>query len=270
MKGYAVLIGVEETNIKHFGDKNHAPNASTSVEAIYNYLKEHSTISVSEQDKFIKSQAILKDIELRLETLAEISHNEPIYLFLYLVGHGMNQKLNSEDIFTFFKLYDQMLFENELKNLLKKFHWNSKIFCVIDSCNAGGMFDERFIAPDYTFGIKKNNFTSLSYDKIINLYNRKLNIELDYKRNCSTFIITSVGQTEWANMDGLNGMFHFSYFFLKFLEKSKNYCELFDHLKEKFEIQVRTPLGDYQMPQKFTLNSDTTYFKTNKPLIIKQ
>jgi hypothetical protein len=271
MEGYALLVGVDDTNKRHYGRDNNAPNALSSVEKIYDFLKESTSLNISKEDKFLGNDAIFNDVKLRLEALADLSNKkegeEPIFLFLYLVGHGHNYERAENEMFTFFKLYDQMLSENEFRELLNKFHPKSKVFCVIDSCYSAGMLNKIAPSEDSLFGIRK--CFSKSYPNIIAFYKDKLkhpSCEID----SSKFIIASVGEESWANTSE-NGMFKFSSYFLSELEnnqtKNLNYCDFFDVLLNKF-IQMSRDTGNNQIPKLFPKKSIENYFKNNKPLII--
>jgi hypothetical protein len=72
---------------------------------------------------------IFNNIKLRLEVLADLSNKEEgeERIFLYLVGYGHNYKRVVNEMSTFFELYDQMLFENEFRELSNKFYPKSKV-----------------------------------------------------------------------------------------------------------------------------------------------
>ena len=106
-----------------------------------------STIPDNRIDVYVGKKSRFHDIDIRMKHYARLSNfpnSEPIFLFLYFAGHSFSMD-GKEKVSLLFNLYDQMLFENEFKIGLKDFHIDSKLFCVIDSCYAGGYGSDKKI-----------------------------------------------------------------------------------------------------------------------------
>jgi hypothetical protein len=52
MEGYALLVGVDGTSRRHYGRNNDAPNALSSVEKIYGFLKQSTSLNILKKISF--------------------------------------------------------------------------------------------------------------------------------------------------------------------------------------------------------------------------
>ncbi|NOG58544.1 MAG: hypothetical protein HND54_12465 [Bacteroidetes bacterium] len=273
MKGYAILVGVDEVNPKHYGVSMITPSAKNSAEKIHRHLLDFSTIPDNRIDVYVGKEAVFHDIDIRMKHYARLSNlpnSEPIFLFLYFAGHSFSMDGKEKGEFTFFNLYDQMLFENEFKNWLKDFHIDSKLFCVIDSCYAGGYGSDKKLIMDNDFGLIDNGENA--YEQLIKYYNNKLKIELNSNEYPETFMIAAVGKLNWARIDMVQNIFDFTFWLLKFLEENKeekkNYEPFFYKLQNHFVETADSSRGVGHIPQKFHYKCSLSYFVNNKPLKI--
>lgn len=264
MKAFSIIVGVDRLNCDHYGYSESTDYAFNSARLVFDFLKGNTSIEVTEDDVFVNERATFNDLKYRFQYYSKRSQNEPIYLMVYMGGHGERKK--NEDL-AFLKLYDQMLFENEFKNWLKDFHEDSKLFCVIDSCYSGAFVKDKQLVYDDDFGlINKGN---KSFSEFVNLYHEKLEIKLSLKPYPETFIISSIDGLNYARIYFEKKLLLFTYHFIDQLKLSSsiasNYLDFFGQLKEAMIAATQTRRTRGQIPKEFHFQHNKGYFANHKP-----
>lgn len=147
MKGYALLIGVDETDSTHYGKNIQLDCALKDVEAMKNFLSGFPEFRKSITT--LTSKDGIPTWKKTVEKLNEISSNskEPSYLVIYYTGHGAStthKDILGTDTIGFSCFYDQMVSEKQIRDELKNIPSNFKVFLISDSCYGGELINREF------------------------------------------------------------------------------------------------------------------------------
>lgn len=151
-EGYAILIGVNDTDVTHFGNDKSFCGAENNVTGIYSLLnktrfKRKNIFRLhNDSTKWDTVLAILQ----KTQSLMDQSKNN--YLFVYFSGHGSLldvsnpltgecHELKSPQVKTkraqFLCFADRMVLKSEVLKQLALFDKKTKIYFLIDACHSG-------------------------------------------------------------------------------------------------------------------------------------
>ena len=179
MKGYALLIGVDEVSTSNYGDP-------FKMDCIKN--------NITELEKLLKRENLFKDritplrganctwenVQKQLENFSNLSVTEEGYLLIYYSGHGISYPFSEplqEKKSEFFFFYDRMVYETEIRESLSSINSKIKVFLIADSCHSGGLNTllSKAIMPiklmTYNFEISQETKFEAAYSLKENLYN---------------------------------------------------------------------------------------------------
>ena len=132
IKGYALLIGMNDVNDAYYGtgkDYHNALNDIKGFQRILNRTNSYTNIEVKDS-----LDTRWCDIVSSVQNLQNITRRNPYgsYVFILFSGHGFLE--NDEQ---FLCLRDRMVHKNEIRKLLEGFNERTKVYMVINSCHSG-------------------------------------------------------------------------------------------------------------------------------------
>ncbi|WP_417591062.1 hypothetical protein [Owenweeksia hongkongensis] len=142
LTGHALLLGVSEVDPQHYHFKKPLECALDDVQGMAKLLESTKLYPKDNIRPLIKKDATSHNFFSELKRLSELSKSEDIFLVVYITCHGVFMPKDEHDgRCEMLCLYDQIIMEQQLHELLTDFSENSKIVVVIDSCYSGGVDD---------------------------------------------------------------------------------------------------------------------------------
>jgi|GEM_PF-5022435 len=264
MKTHVLVVGAHELNKLHYGSSLPTSEVRNNAHIFSSYLKDFAQVKLWDDSLLLGKQAVWQDFQFRLDQFAKQFNDseEEELLIVYMTGHGFNYEGENKEIKTFFCFYDQMVAEQELRNLFKKFRANSRIWWIIDSCYAGG-FPELDKATLYQKWINQD---SKFYDEISAYYFNKWNLaDSSRKFDASILFYGASTELEKSFEKGRFGTTKFTFRIIEVMDEigrmneNLNYHQLFEKVAD----------DNYQSkPMMTDLGTDQSFFLNNKPLSI--
>lgn len=152
MNGYALLIGVNRVEKKHYGF-DHTINIEANLKAVEFMLDQCN--SVTGENLYPNRERLQTDVTWAKVTTALKEYQKLTngFLVIYLLCHGTRIDL-IDDIDTtldnrknFFCFSDQMVFENEWKAELSKFKKGFNVLGIIETCYSEGIKRIKGVKP---------------------------------------------------------------------------------------------------------------------------
>ena len=265
MKGYALLVGVDEVNHVYYGENKKLCSSYTYTENIKALLNEGGYESIVSLNK---EKTNWSNVVNELSYLIRTTNNDPgeSYIFIYFSGHGASIEVSySSKRKQFLCFYDQLILEDSIRDQLSRFNKRCKIFVVLDSCHADGVMDQKLaldsgqiksMSEEFYFIYKLHQSV---YDHTIDLYK-----DFSFEPNAEIFSLLACGENEETT--GGFTCKDLSYFTKVFCNNwydqkpNENYLSLYNKLR-----QVTGGKAKHRM---FPATG-TTFFSTTYPLIFK-
>jgi hypothetical protein len=282
MKGYALLIGVNEVDTSYYG-------TDLPIEGVLPNIQRMKNVLISSGNFAETNIEILQgdmtnwsvDIIPKLDSLQSIPESEIPFVVLYFSCHGAKIRFENEK-FThknFLCFRDKMILENEVREEIAKFPSYFNVFVIIDSCYSEGLdldyCTEQFIGDPELF---QNLYTAKKQElyPIISHYQNLKDIGTEMKYKALTCFIYSVEQDKpglVGSSEGCPTLFtrYFENLWYKYILNPMNHVPLnyvdFNNLvlKKFMGISYSPVVKIYPSPT-YTDN----FFSTSVPLLFNE
>lgn len=139
MKGYALLIGVDEVDENYYKSKKDLKSSfqdTLQMQILLSKTNLYDEIHVSNNET--ANWITIKNKLARLQNNVK-QNDEETYVFLFFSGHGSSIKTDNNGTKEFLCFYDRLVSENEVQEQIALFEGKCKLFILINSCNSLGI-----------------------------------------------------------------------------------------------------------------------------------
>jgi len=266
MKGYALLVGVNKVDVKHYGTGKNLCCSLNDTNTLIKFLL--SSKLYNKDNIRIKNAVNAKwdAVKSEIQDIQNLANNDPegAYVFLYFSGHGASLMPIDKQFLCF---YDRMVMEDEIQSQIQGFNENCKVFITLDACYSAGIINSPELKGYFT-GLPGKNPRDFSetydlfrdiYDPIYDayeIYEFVPEAEINYLCAAAENKKTKVGPNCQSN-SRFTGRFA-SYW--STADRNSNYQYFYD-------LFSSTP-GSTVTP--FIFNEKSDFFSTTYPLIFKK
>lgn len=183
MKGYSLHVGMSEVDNKHYSRKYELSGPNNDVKSFRNLVEKTGLYQPDNIISIENENATSGHFFNTLEHLVKATNKdseEGAYVLITFSGHGGRYHFDGQiESLEFLCFYNRMVLEHEIINALHGFKSHVKIFIILTSCYAGGVFTH-YHKEKYG---QSRKMMSLSNDEIKSVFEYKTN--LDYYKNLS-------------------------------------------------------------------------------------
>lgn len=162
MKGYALLIGVDSLDTKHYVSNVSIPCAPRNLDRLYKLLIQTGKYQQEDIKLFSTQNNITptwQNVEKSLKCFEKGSTKDTGFLVLYLTCHSLLTEVlgsNSTKKKNFLCFNDQLVYENQWKSVLQNIDSKFEVFIILDTCYASGVNKDRMGALLSTYQVAYN------------------------------------------------------------------------------------------------------------------
>jgi hypothetical protein len=263
MKGYSLHVGVDQLSKEYYDRPMNLECGRTDTELIHRLVK-RSNIYIETKELIGQNATSInffEELDKMIKTSTEQPHEE-FYFFISATCHGdqINSDLGGEDgKIELLYFYDRLVLEFEIREKLVQFKSNAKVFLLLGSCNAGGIFHEKQIMNAFTESSIINKYEDY-YSKLINKFT---NVEFIYE--ASVFFMGAVGKNKAAKVGhtGKPSVFIENFLYvLKHPDFNSNYTH--------FTVQVKELSNRDRKPYTLIVGADPNFFENSKPVFFNE
>jgi hypothetical protein len=277
MTGYALLVGVDEVNYDYYGENKNLCSSFLDTQLMFDLLFETSLFNseniLKRNSVQTKWSYLINDINY-LKRLTE-TQDEDSFILLYFSGHSasIEHPFKPNTKVQFLCLYDQLVLEDKIRELLSQFSEKSKIFVVFDSCYSQGFGETQSkrilesVSDTQIKSLEKEFKYIFELHKTFYTNDILFYADYNYKPKAEILFLFACGETQQTysgasckEVSEFTRLFISNWKYLKSINTSANYIDLAIQLSNETNGKSR---------HLFKSDDPTSFFRTTFPLIFK-